>query len=225
MGDHSSLRLEGIYTFSKGTLLQFGNGSQDTVYFYDANNNQRLDESDKKVLENSPNEHVSNFTAGQVSKSDIRNYGTRVDAALAQARRERDALPKSITPQKVGSCYFYLEEDDKLMTVGIPFRFKPSLSVNTRRAPKDNIYPVTDLLKMDKKSPLVDPSRCFSSRAFIPLEKVDKRPLDPKEAEIATGNIMMYPVFTVLGLKNNEGLDASYTMTDGAEHVHIDLNP
>src|SRR4030095_13405265 len=112
-----SLQLEGMVTFPSGTLLQFGNGARDTVYFYDANNNQRLDTSDKKVAESSSKENVLEFTTGRVSLKDIQIFGPRMEAALSQARRERDSLPRLIPSRKIGQCFFSIEGQEGAMTV------------------------------------------------------------------------------------------------------------
>jgi hypothetical protein len=221
---NSSLQLQSIITLPSGTLLEYGNDGPDTVYFYDANNNLRLDAGDKKAVETAKNENTVQIKTDRVSEKDIQQFGSEAERAFRQARRERVKIPRILPSSGTGDCFFPVEGQMAMTVQGITFTFEPLLSIHTVRTSKEKLYSLLDAMKFRNGS-TVDPRRCLSARSICPFNTILKQKVDQREVEISSGGMIGLPVFSAFGIQNGENLDVSYQLLQGAQRVHIDLSP
>ena len=219
----SSVRLERVITLPAVTLLQYGNGSRDSFYFYDLNGNLKLDPADKKVVEKALEKNQFEYESNKVSKTDFQRFGKEAETVLAEARRERNELRKILPSATAGQC-FVPSSRGSAAAQRDEFIFSPALSLKTGRADPEKFYSILDLLNWPKKKPL-DPSRCFMARALVPREKIADSNLLSKEIEITAGDLLSPIVLRALGLENGERLDAAYSVVQGAKRLHLDLTP
>src|SRR5262245_38064830 len=100
-----SFRLERIITLPTGSLLQYGNGSRGSFYFYDANHNLKLESGDKKVTERPLERNRFEFGVSKINQTAIQQFGKEAEAVLTQARQERNELRKTLPSAKAGQCF------------------------------------------------------------------------------------------------------------------------
>src|SRR4030095_11281003 len=158
-------RLERVITLPAGTLLQYGNGSRDSYYFYDANHNLKLDAADKKVTEKSLEKNQFEFESERISKADLQRFGEEANAVLTQARQERNEL-RNVLPSAAAGEVFGPPARGSAAAQRDEFIFSPALSLKTGRADPEKFYSILDLLNWPKKKPL-DTSRCFMAHAVV----------------------------------------------------------
>lgn len=221
---NDDLRLVGVITLPTGTLLQYENDGPTTVYFYDANHNQKLDKGDKKVLEVTVDEDQIQARGQRISDEEIRRFGTEASFYFARAGRERMALQGKVPAQRIGRCFFPLnpQGEDAFTVEGLRFNFQPPLSLQSTQAPREKLYQSLDLLTWNRRSPL-DPSRCLKAEAQFPQKTVAGQRLSPAEIQLHMPHPFFLPALAVLGLENNGAVDALYRLAGGIEMLHVDL--
>jgi hypothetical protein len=217
-------RLERVITLPTGSLLEYSKGPGESFYFYDANHNLQLDSSDSKVIEKHLGNRQSEFETAKVLKADLRRFGPEAKAALAQARKERTELRKSVPSATAGRCFALSTAGGVVSPHAEELAFRPGLTLRTVRADPDKFYSLLQLMNHSEKDPL-DPARCFMARAVLPRAKLSKSTLSAPGIVLATGDLLSPKIFQALGLTNGERLDAAYSILEGAQRVHIDLTP
>lgn len=220
------LCLELVITLPEGTLLQYGNSSRESFYFYDANHNLKLDPADKKVTEKAGEKNQFEFQVLRIGKAEAQRFGVEAETMLNQVRKERNELRKTLPTANRGQCVAPLGKGQGIIMdeQGTEFSFRPAFSLRTPRADPEKFYSLLELMSRSKKNPL-DPSRCFMARALVTREKVAGLFLSSKEIEMSSGDLLSPLVLRALGLENDERQDAAYQIVQGAKRVHIDLTP